>query len=93
MPTNIPADNADKFFTRTRVNADKSLMRRLDSVCDAEHPLKALKKEFNVSMRDICNAMGASYRTLQNWNLGERRPSKWVLRCVIENAVNNRRHE
>ena len=94
MATNIPADNADKFFTRTRVNADKSLMRRLDAVCDSEQPLKELKREFNISMRDICELFGASYRTLQNWNLGERRPSKWIFRAIVEAVVNKRRrHE
>ena len=93
MATNIPADNAPNFFTRTRVNADKSLMRRLDAVCDSEQPLKELKREFNISMRDICSGLGASYRTLQNWNLNERRPSKWILRAVVEAVVNNRRHE
>ena len=95
MATNIPADNNPQFFTRTRTNADPKLMRRLDAVCDAEQPLKALKKEFNISMRDICELFGASYRTLQNWNAGVNKPSNFVIRAVVECAVvnNRRRHE
>ena len=91
--TNIAADLDDNFFTRTRVNADKKLMRRLDLVCDTDQPFKELKREFGITMRDICAITGGSYSTIQNWNLNERRPSKWILRCVIECAVMNRRHD
>lgn len=91
MPTNIPADEESRFFSRTRRNADKELMRRLDAVCDAEKPFNELKQQFGISMRDVCTYTGASYRSLQNWNSGVRQPSKWVLRCVVEVAVTNAR--
>ena len=96
MQTNIPADNADKFFTRTRTDStNPKLMADLDAICDAKKPFTEMKRRFGLSMRDVCKTFGASYRTLQNWNADVNKPAPFVIRAVVEGVVNNnrRRHE
>lgn len=95
MPTNIPADNRSNFFSRTRSNStNPKLMADLDAVCDAEKPFTEMKRRFGLSMRDVCETYGASYRTLQNWNADVNKPAPFVIRAVVEGVVNNRRrHE
>ncbi len=95
MLTNIPADNDPQFFARTRRSTNNPrLMADLDAICDAEKPFTEMKRRFGLSMRDICESYGASYRTLQNWNAGVNKPSPFVIRAVVEAVVNNnRRHE
>ena len=44
--------------------------------------LRDFRKASGVSRKDLCDATGIPYRTLQKWECGERCPSSWVIGLV-----------
>ncbi|MBQ1941676.1 MAG: helix-turn-helix transcriptional regulator, partial [Selenomonadaceae bacterium] len=41
---------------------------------------KKAREEAGLTIKELADLLGAPYRTIQNWNLGERKPPEWIER-------------
>lgn len=54
-------------------------------VIDRENnPIKYARKKAGLNVKGLAELLGAPYRTVQEWNAGNRMPPKWVQRLIIE---------
>lgn len=54
-------------------------------VIDRENnPIKYARKKAGLNVKGLADLLGAPYRTVQEWNSGNRMPPKWVQHLIIE---------
>lgn len=59
-------------------------------VIDRENnPIKYARKKAGLNVKGLADLLGAPYRTVQEWNAGNRMPPKWVQRLIIEKIEAN----
>lgn len=46
--------------------------------------IKALRQKYGLSRSELCRFLGIPYRTIQSWELGDRKPPGWVIKLVCE---------
>lgn len=45
--------------------------------------VKDLRKKAGMTRSQFCEFFGLPYRTLQNWELGERKCAEWILDLMV----------
>lgn len=53
------------------------------------NPIKYARKKAGLNVKGLANLLGAPYRTVQEWNVGNRMPPAWVQRLIIEKIEAN----
>lgn len=48
------------------------------------NPIKYAMKKAKLNIKQLSELLEAPYRTVQDWNSGRKRPSKWVEKLVVE---------
>ena len=51
--------------------------------------IKELRKQFGLTRQQFCELLDIPYKTLQKWELGERRPPAYLIK-LIEFYLNNK---
>ena len=57
-----------------------------------DNEIKKAREEAGLSIKELADLLGAPYRTIQNWNLGERKPPEWIEQLVIKDINNYKKH-
>ena len=45
--------------------------------------IKEAREKAGMSRQDVCDLIGMSYRTIQDWELGNKHPADWVVKLVV----------
>ena len=53
-----------------------------------DNEIKKAREEAGLTIKELADLLGAPYRTIQNWNLGERKPPEWIERLAIKEIKN-----
>ena len=53
-----------------------------------DNEIKKAREEAGLSIKELADLLGAPDRTIQNWNLGERKPPEWIEQLVIKEIKN-----
>ena len=53
-----------------------------------DNEIKKAREEAGLTIKELADLLGAPYRTIQNWNLWERKPPEWIERLVIKEIKN-----
>ena len=89
MPTPTPLDQlkapAGGFVNL--IAADTDAYR---AVIERENnPIKYARQKAGLNIKKLADLLGATYRTVQEWNAGRRMPPEWVQRLIIEKIEAN----
>lgn len=55
-----------------------------DIIDRENNPIKYARKKAGLNVTGLADLLGAPYRTVQEWNAGNRMPPKWVQHLIIE---------
>lgn len=58
-----------------------------------ENRIKQARIEAGLSIKELAELLGAPYRTVQNWNLGERKPPEWLERLIVKEIYSHRKSD
>ena len=53
-----------------------------------DNEIKKAREEAGLSIKELADLLGSPYRTIQTWNLGERKPPEWIEQLVIKEIKN-----
>ena len=53
-----------------------------------DNEIKKAREEAGLTIKELADLRRSPYRTIQNWNLGERKPPEWIERLVIKEIKN-----
>ena len=53
-----------------------------------DNEIKKAREEAGLTIKELADLLGAPYRTIQKWNLGECKPPEWIERLVIKEIKN-----
>lgn len=55
----------------------------------ALNPIRRARENAGLSIKGLADLLGAPYRTVQDWNNGNRQPPVWLQKLVVEKIQNN----
>lgn len=55
----------------------------------ALNPILRARENAGLSIKELAELLGAPYRTVQDWNNGNRNPPVWLQKLVVEKIQNN----
>lgn len=63
----------------------KARVRR--AVLSADNPIKELLERRRLKIKELADALGAPYRTVQDWSAGVSKPPAWVLNLILDRVL------
>lgn len=48
------------------------------------NPIRKAREQAGMTIKELSNLLGAPYRTVQDWNSGERKPPTWLVKLIVE---------
>ena len=59
-------------------------LKRREAALLAENPVKFLREQTGLSIRQFAEELGVPYRTAQDWNAGISKPPKWAVPLLVD---------
>lgn len=51
--------------------------------------IRKAREQAGMSIKELANLLGAPYRTVQDWNNGNRKPPEWLQNLIVEKILSS----
>jgi len=58
-----------------------------------EFKIKETRAEYNITQKEMSEILEIPLRTIENWESGKRKPSKWVEKLIVDNLSHYKKNE
>ena len=58
-----------------------------EEILAAENPIRELLNLRGMKIKELADALGAPYRTVQDWALGKSKPPAWSLNLILDKLI------